>query len=113
IRIAQEWEGLDGIVNNAAVLCEGRLTEQPLEEWRETLAVNLTGPLLVVRAALKIMDRGNIVNLTSGLGRFPMEPYGAYCVAKSGLNMLTRALAQELGERFRVNAIDPGEVGRG
>jgi NAD(P)-dependent dehydrogenase (short-subunit alcohol dehydrogenase family) len=109
-RIGQEWAGLDAVVNNAAVLKEGRLGEQPLEEWRETLAANLTGAYVVVRSALRIMDRGGIVQVTSGLGRFPMEPYGAYCVSKAGLNMLTRALALELGARFHVNALDPGEL---
>ena len=109
-RVGEEWAGLDGVVNNAAVLREGRLVEQPLEEWRETLAVNVTGAFVVVRAALRIMTGGCLVQVTSGLGRFPMEPYGAYCVSKAGLNMLTRALALELGEGFRVNAIDPGEL---
>jgi NAD(P)-dependent dehydrogenase (short-subunit alcohol dehydrogenase family) len=109
-RVAQEWAGLDAVVNNAAVLLEGRLAEQPLEEWRQTLAVNLTGAYLVARSALRIMIQGSIVQVTSGLGGFPMEPYGAYSVSKAGLNMLTRALALELGEKFRVNAIDPGEV---
>jgi NAD(P)-dependent dehydrogenase (short-subunit alcohol dehydrogenase family) len=110
VHIGREWGGLDAVVNNAGVLREGRLVEQPLEEWVETVGTNLTGPLLVVRSAMKIMPRGNIVNVTSGLARFPMEPYGAYCAAKAGLNMLTRALALELGESFRVNAVDPGEV---
>lgn len=108
--IETEMGELDGVVNNAAVLREGRVTEQPIEEWRETLEANLSGPCFVVRSALRIMKGGNIVNVTSGLGRFPMEPYGAYCVAKAGLNMLTRVLALELGDRFRVNAIDPGVV---
>ncbi len=110
LRIGEEWAGIDAVVNNAAVLKEGRLVEQPLEEWRETLEVNLTGAYVVVRSALKIMTRGCIVQVTSGLGRFPMEPYGAYGVSKAGLNLLTRSLALELGERFRVNAIDPGEL---
>jgi NAD(P)-dependent dehydrogenase (short-subunit alcohol dehydrogenase family) len=109
-RIGQEWAGLDAVVNNAAVLKQGPLMEQPLEEWSETLAANLTGPYVVIRSALRIMTRGCIVQVTSGLGRFPMEPYGAYCVSKAGLNMLTRTLALALGRRFHVNAIDPGEL---
>lgn len=110
VHIGREWGELDAVVNNAGVLREGRLVQQPLEEWTETLGTNLSGPLLVVRSAMKIMPRGCIVNVTSGLARFPMEPYGAYCVAKAGLNMLTRVLALELGESFKVNAVDPGEV---
>ncbi len=110
VRVAEAWGRLDAIVNNAAVLREGRLTEQTFDVWRETLDVNLTGPYLVVRSALRIMERGNIVNMSSGLGRVPRETYGAYGAAKAGLNMLTRVLALELGERSRVNAIEPGVI---
>jgi NAD(P)-dependent dehydrogenase (short-subunit alcohol dehydrogenase family) len=56
------------------------------------------------------MPGGNIVNLTSGLGSFVLAPYNAYGVSKAGLNLLTRAWAEELGPKFRVNAVDPGEV---
>ena len=110
VRVGQEWGMLDAVVNNAAVLHEGRIVEQTPGEWRETLDADLTGPYLVSRFALKILPRGNIVNVTSGLGFFPMEPYGAYCVSKAGLNMLTRVLALELKGIVRVNAVDPGEA---
>ncbi|MBI2385999.1 MAG: SDR family oxidoreductase [Elusimicrobia bacterium] len=100
--------GLDAVVNNAGVLEAGRVTEQPLEQWRRALEINLTGPLLVARAAARLMPRGSVINVTSGLGFFPMEPYHAYCVSKAGLNMLTRALAAEWRGRIAVNAVDPG-----
>src|SRR5689334_6423047 len=110
VRIGQEWGTLDAVVNNAAVLNEGRIVEQTPAEWRETIDANVTGPYFVARSALKIMPRGNIVNVTSGLGFFPMEPYGSYCVSKAGINMLTRVLALELKGAVRVNAVDPGEA---
>jgi NAD(P)-dependent dehydrogenase (short-subunit alcohol dehydrogenase family) len=110
VRIGQEWGTLDGVVNNAAVLNEGRIVEQTPAEWRETLDANVTGPYFVARSALKIMSRGNIVNVTSGLGFFPMEPYGAYGISKAAVNMLTRVLALELKGAVRVNAVDPGEA---
>ena len=109
-RIQREWGGLDVLINNAAVLYTGKLTDQPLDEWLETLDNNLTGPLLVTRAALRIMSQGRVVNVTSGLARVPLESFGAYGVSKAGLDMLTRALALELGETYKVNALDPGEV---
>ncbi len=109
-RIGEAWGELDAVVNNAAVLRQGLLTSEPLSVWKETLDVNLTGPYLVVRSALRIMHQGNIVNVSSGLGRVAREPYGAYGVAKAGLNMLTRILALELRDHWRVNAIEPGEI---
>lgn len=106
--IEKAFGGLDAVVNNAGILLEGRVSGQPLEDWRRTLETNLTAPLLVARAAARLMPRGCVINLTSGLGFFPMEPYGAYCVSKAGLNMLTRALALEWSGRVAVNAVDPG-----
>lgn len=106
--VADALGRLDAVVNNAGVLETGRLTEQPLEQWRRTLEINLTGPLLVARAAARLMPRGCVINVTSGLSFFPMEPYHAYCVSKAGLNMLTRALAAEWSGRIAVNAVDPG-----
>jgi NAD(P)-dependent dehydrogenase (short-subunit alcohol dehydrogenase family) len=100
--------GLDAVINNAGVLFEGRAADQPLEDWRQTLETNLTGPMLVARAAARIMPKGCVVNITSGLGFAPMEPYGSYCVSKAGLNMLTRVLALEWKGRIAVNAVDPG-----
>ena len=109
-RVQREWGGLDVLINNAAVLYEGKLLDQPLDEWLEILDNNLTGPLLVTRAALRIMTRGVLVNVTSGLARSPMAPYGAYSASKAGLNALTKTFALELGATFRVNAVDPGEA---
>ncbi len=100
--------GLDALINNAAILRHGRLTEQPIDDWTETLQTDLAAPFLVARAATRIMKRGSIVNISSGLGFAPMEPYGAYCVAKAGLNMLTRVLALEWQGRIAVNAVNPG-----
>src|SRR5581483_916236 len=51
LRIGEAWGRLDAVVNNAAVLREGPLTEQPFSVWRDTIDVNLTGPFLVVRSA--------------------------------------------------------------
>ena len=109
-RIGKEWGGLDALINNAAVLYTGPILDQPLDEWLESLDNNLTAPLLVTRAALRLMPAGNIVNVTSGLGRAPLSTYGAYGVSKAGLDMLTRVLALELGAPYRVNALDPGEA---
>lgn len=109
LRSVEEAMGqLDVVVNNAGILLPGRLTEQSLDDWKRTLETNLTGPLLVASSAARIMPRGCMINITSGLGSFPMEPYNAYCVSKAGLNMLTRALALEWEGRIAVNAVDPG-----
>jgi NAD(P)-dependent dehydrogenase (short-subunit alcohol dehydrogenase family) len=54
------------------------------------------------------VGRGSIVNISSGSGHLGIPALGAYCVAKGGLEALTRAMAQELAPKIRVNAIALG-----
>ncbi|TRW88292.1 SDR family oxidoreductase [Mycolicibacterium sp. 018/SC-01/001] len=81
------------------------------EDWDVDLAVNLTAPFTLCRAALPhlLASGGNIVNVSSIAG-VEGEVYSAgYCAAKHGLVGLTRALAIEFTkERLRVNAVCPG-----
>lgn len=104
------------LINNAAIL----LTDHdrfPLDTnvLRKTLDVNLIGIIeLTQRLLPHIKDGGSIINLSSGLGSL-IENYGstppAYKIAKAGINMFTRALAQELEDRdISVSSIDPGWV---
>jgi meso-butanediol dehydrogenase / (S,S)-butanediol dehydrogenase / diacetyl reductase len=81
------------------------------EDWDVDLAVNLTAPFALCRAALPhlLASGGNIVNVSSIAG-VEGEVYSAgYCAAKHGLVGLTRALAIEFTkEKLRVNAVCPG-----
>jgi meso-butanediol dehydrogenase/(S,S)-butanediol dehydrogenase/diacetyl reductase len=81
------------------------------DDWDRDLAVNLTGPFHLCRAALPhlLETGGNIVNVSSIAG-VEGEVYSAgYCAAKHGIVGLTKALAVEFTkEKLRVNAICPG-----
>ena len=92
---------------------EARVEEMSLADWQRNLAVNLTAPLLMIRAALPHLRRrrGTIVNVGSieGLGSNP--GHAAYCASKAGLHGLTRAVAVDHGaEGIRCNAVAPGWV---
>ncbi|WP_099022449.1 SDR family NAD(P)-dependent oxidoreductase [Mycolicibacterium palauense] len=102
---------LDVLVN-AAGFHEMRHTVSLTDEnWAHDLAVNLSAPFFLCRAALPhlLKTGGNIVNVSSVAG-LEGEVYSAgYCAAKHGLIGLTRALAVEYSaERLRVNAVCPG-----
>ena len=58
---------LDVLVNNAGVMQEAKVEDMPLADWERTLAVNLTAPFLMIKAALQYLRavRGSIVNVGS------------------------------------------------
>ena len=103
------------LVNNAGVLHEKPLLELTDAEINESIAVQLSGPLRLIRAlAPKMVGRGygRIVNLSSGWGSFAegMGGPGMYGVTKAALNALTVRLANELPSAVKVNAMCPGWV---
>lgn len=103
--------GLDGLVNAAGVAGAQLLSEIDEAQWRRVLEVNLTGPLLVARAALPFLEinpSATIVNVASGIALRPFAGQGAYAASKAGLLALTKVLAQELAPKIRVNATCPG-----
>jgi NAD(P)-dependent dehydrogenase (short-subunit alcohol dehydrogenase family) len=81
-------------------------------EWDEMLAVNLSGPFYVCRAAVAAMPAGgSIVTMGSGNSAFARPNAAAYVASKGGLLMLTRALALDLAPRgIRANCVCPGVI---
>ena len=105
----------DILVNNAAAVTpQGRIGETPRAEWDRTLAVNLTGAFLMSQAVLRAMRprrSGLIINVASQLGHVAAEGRGPYCVSKSALLGLTRAIALDhAAEGIRCVALSPGAV---
>lgn len=110
-RAGKEMGGIDGVVNAAGIGGKQTLEQTDLASWTRTLTVNLTGAMLVTRAALpylKAAGNASIVNVASGIGLRPFASTGAYAASKAGLIAWTRVLAQELGPRIRANSICPG-----
>jgi meso-butanediol dehydrogenase/(S,S)-butanediol dehydrogenase/diacetyl reductase len=113
IDAALAWGGrLDVLVNNAAIGPAGRLLDFELEVWQQVLAINLTGPFLMMKAAIPHMIEqggGSIINVASlaGLRALPGSP--AYCATKAGLIHLTKQVALDYGpDRVRCNVVCPG-----
>lgn len=104
---------LDVLVNNAGVMQEALVEEMSLADWERTIAVNLTTPFMLIKAAMPHLRSagGTIVNVGSieGLGSNPK--HAAYCASKAGIHGLTRAVAIDHGaEGVRCNAVAPGWI---
>jgi 3-oxoacyl-[acyl-carrier protein] reductase len=110
----EEYGGLTGLVNNAAVgllsLYDERreITEIDADDWRFIMEVNVTGPFLCAKHAVPEMETGNVINVSSGLGRRGSAGWGPYVASKWALEGFTRTLAYEVEPEINVNALDPG-----
>lgn len=108
------WTGsLDVVVSNAGQSRPAKLADMSVEDWQQSLDLNLRATWLLAKAAYPELTRvqGNIVAVASMSGLNPHPGYGAYSTAKAGLIMLCRQLAQEwASEGIRVNAICPGMI---
>ncbi len=99
---------LDALVNNAGIAHFGPLMDTPLEAWNEVMAVNLTGPFIMTKAAVPLMREtgGAIVNITSISGVRASTLRVAYGTSKAALAHLTKQMAVELASYgIRVNAV--------
>ena len=107
------WGRVDILVNNAGINARAGMLDLVLEDWDRVLGVNLTGPLLGMRAVVSAMRSsggGAIVNIASVAG-LRASRSAAYSTSKWALRGLTRVAAVELaGWGIRVNAVCPGVV---
>ena len=121
-RIDEAAGGIDVLINNAAILRDQTLVaklgkvlkKHSSEDWRDTIATNLTGVFLMGRAVAAAMIRrkhpGLIVNITS-ISRKGNAGQSAYAASKAGVEALTVTWSQELAPyRIRVVGIAPGFV---
>lgn len=114
-RTAEEFGGIDCVVNNAGISGPHKTVEElPLEEWEHTLRVNLTGAFLVCKHALpylKESDRASLVNISSIAAKDPYPTRTPYSASKAGMIGFARDLAYEWGKHdITVNTICPGAV---
>ena len=86
------------------------IRELPRDEWDRTIALNLTSIYTGSIAAAKYMEKGAIINITSGAGTGPVPGSAHYGAAKAGTNSLTWTLAAEFAPDIRVNAVAPGAI---
>ena len=109
----QTFGRLDILVNNAGVLAVAALEDFTLEDFDQTLAINVRSVFIASQEAARHMGAGGrIINIGStNADRMPFAGGGVYAMSKSALVGLTKGLARDLGPRgITVNNVQPGPV---
>lgn len=106
-------ERVDILVNNAGVYFQEPIEKTTGEQLDNLVDTNLKGTYLICKHALPLIkkNKGNVINISSGLGIVPEPESPAYCSTKAAIIMLTKCMAQKYAkEGIRINAILPGPI---
>jgi len=103
---------LDLLVNNASRFFPTTVGTTTMAQWDELMDSNLRGPYFLTQALLPELATagGSVVNLLDIHAVRPMSGHAVYNMAKAGLQMMTLALAKDLGPQIRVNGVAPGAI---
>lgn len=106
----ERFGSLDVLVNNAAVQTETAVDEATHEDWAFVLETNFRSYWLCAKHAVKQIDKGAIVNVSSNHAFSTMPAHFPYNAVKAGINGMTKAMALDFGPSIRVNTVNPGWV---
>jgi NAD(P)-dependent dehydrogenase (short-subunit alcohol dehydrogenase family) len=115
-KAAQALGGLDALACCAGIFFKKLSDEITLEEWRQTLALNLDATFVLTRAAIAQMRKNrsgdaSVVVISSQIGLVGHARGAAYAASKAGLNGMVKSLALEWAtEGVRINAVGPGPI---
>ncbi|MCS7052364.1 MAG: 3-oxoacyl-ACP reductase FabG [Ignavibacterium sp.] len=113
-KVIKDFGRIDILVNNAGIWKEGKIDKMNLEDWNETIKINLTSVFLFTKLVVPFMKRkrfGRIINISSTAGQRGEARYSHYAASKGGIISFTKSLADELGEyNILVNCVAPGWV---
>lgn len=124
VSVSQKWDelaailkdigwGWDVLVNNAYYRTLTPLGEVSDADWDATMAVSLKAYFLGIRAAIPFMLKaggGSIINISSLQSRVPEKCFGAYAVAKGGVEALSKVVARDYAPFIRANTLVPGAI---
>ena len=109
--LTSNLETIKVLVNSAAYMPSGNVDLLSLENWDQSLDLNLRAPFLLAQeASQKMTEGGLIVNISDVGAQKAWSRFPSYTISKAALNSLTRILARAYAPTIRVNAIAPGFV---
>lgn len=113
--LRQQFGRLDILVNSASNFQRRQLLDVTLDEWNETMSINLTAPFLCTQHAIRLMREkspsgGVIVNICDRGALEPWVDYAHHGISKAGLLALTKVTAAGYAPDIRANAVIPGLV---
>ncbi|MBW8908125.1 MAG: SDR family oxidoreductase [Mesorhizobium sp.] len=112
LRDTFQRDRFDYLVNNAGTGLRKMIAETTEDEFDALMNVHLKGVYFLTQALLPLInDGGRIINVSSGLARFAAPGSSAYAMMKGGIEVFTRYLAKELGQRgITANTVAPGAI---
>lgn len=112
--LQDKWQSqhFDFLVNNAGTGINAPFAETTEEDFDRLMNIQFKGVFFLTQKLLPLInDGGRIVNISSGLARFTLPGYAAYASMKGAIEVLTRYMAKELGQRqIAVNVVAPGAI---
>jgi 3-oxoacyl-[acyl-carrier protein] reductase len=112
--VLKDFGTIDILVNNAGIWKEAAIDQMTIDEWNETMNVNLTSTYLITKLLVPGMKKNNfgrIINIASTAGQRGEAFHSHYAASKGGMISLTKSLALELGKHnITVNCVAPGWV---
>ncbi len=115
--VAEEFDGLDIVFNNAGIARRTTAVETRLEDWELSFAVNVRSIFLMCKHTIPLLEAaggGSIINTGSGWGLKGGSRALPYCATKGAVVNMTRALAIDHGPaNIRVNSVNPGDTDTG
>lgn len=111
---AQQVGAVDILINNAGQSQIGSIEDVPFEQYRELFEINFLGYIELTSLLIPHMRQqrnGQIINIGSLAGTFPLPFFSAYCASKSAVQTMTLCLRQELRQfGIKVSLVEPNDI---
>ena len=109
-QVAELTDSLAVLVNNASRFYPTPVGDITPEQWKDLMGSNLRGPFFLSQALVPLLRGGAIINIADIYSQRPLPGHTVYCMAKAGVEMMTRSMALDLAPDVRVNAVSPGAI---